>query len=178
MVSSKYLTTFSDFRIPKGRFKSGDNDFLTLQEYVEYLEDYAAHFKLWPHIKVNTKVTKVRRAKGGKGHVITYSSHDGSTEEWFCDAVAICSGLHVQTVAPKIPGIEKVPTVLHSSEYKGRDVFKEGSNVVILGVGETAMDLAYFAVTSPTKTVTLSHRNGFVLAPKVSYLSTQRIPGD
>jgi dimethylaniline monooxygenase (N-oxide forming) len=168
MVSSKFLTVFSDFRVPKRRFESGDNDFLTLQEYVQYLEDYADHFKLSPHIKLNCRVTNVRRAKIGKGHVITYSPQEGSTEEWSCDAVAVCSGLHVQTVAPSIPGIEKVPTVLHSSQYKGREIFKEGSNVVILGVGETAMDMAYFAVTSPTKTVTLSHRNGFVLAPKVS----------
>jgi dimethylaniline monooxygenase (N-oxide forming) len=167
MVSSKFLTIFSDFRIPKGRFQSGDNDFLTLQEYVEYLEDYCDHFNLRPHIKLNTRVTHVRRGKGGQGHVVTYSSSDGSTQDWACDAVAICSGLHVQTVVPEIPGIEKVPTVIHSSEYAGRDIFKEGSNVVILGVGETAMDMAYFAVTSPTKTVTLSHRNGFVLAPKV-----------
>ena len=169
MVSSKFLTTFSDFRIPKGRYDSGDNDFLTLEEYVQYLEDYADHFKLRPYISLNTKVINVRRAKGGRGHVITYSSREGS-EEWACDAVAVSSGLHVETVVPNIPGIEKVSTVIHSSQYKGRDIFKEGSNVVILGVGETAMDMAYFAVTSPTKSVTLSHRSGFVLAPKVSAL--------
>src|ERR1700744_3251386 len=121
MVSSKFLTIFSDFRIAKDRFASGDNDFLTLQEYVEYLEDYTDHFNLRPHIKLNTKGTNLRRAKGGKGHVITYSSHDASPEEWSCDAVAVCSGLHVQTVTPTIPGIEKVPTVIHSSQYAGRE---------------------------------------------------------
>lgn len=168
MVSSKWLTIFSDFRIPPGRFDAKNNDFLTLTQYVEYLEDYCDHFKLRPYIKLNTRVTNVRRAKGGNGHVITYSTAQGGPEEWACDAVAVCSGLHVQRVSPTIPGIDKVPTVIHSSEYKGREIFTEGSNVVILGVGETAMDLAYFAITSPTKSVTLCHRNGFVLAPKVS----------
>ena len=168
MVSSKFLTTFSDFRIPPGRFDAGD--FLTLDQYVEYLEDYCDYFRLRPHIKLNTKVINVRRAKGGRGHILTYSSKDGSTEEWDCDAVAVCSGLHVQTVAPTIPGIEKVSTVIHSSQYKGREVFQNRSNVVILGAGETAMDMAYFAVTSPTSSVTLCHRNGFVLAPKVRHL--------
>jgi hypothetical protein len=33
------------------------------------------------------------------------------------------------------------------------------------------MDLAYLAVTSPTKSVTLSHRDGFLCAPKVWFLS-------
>ena len=167
MVSSKWLTIFSDFRILAGRFDS--DDFLTLPQYVEYLEDYCDAFKLRPHINLNTKVGNVRRGKGGRGHIVTCSSAHGSSEEWSCDAIAVCSGLHVQTVSPGIPGIEKVPTVFHSSEYKGREVFREGSNVVILGAGETAMDLAYFAVTSPTKSVTICHRNGFVLAPKVRH---------
>jgi dimethylaniline monooxygenase (N-oxide forming) len=39
---------------------------------------------------------------------------------------------------------------------------------MILGSGETGMDLAYLAVTSPTKSVTLCHRDGFLCAPKVS----------
>lgn len=164
MVSSKFLTTFSDFRIPPERTDCGD--FLMLAQYLEYLEDYCDHFKLRPHIKLNTKVASVRRAKGSNHHIVTYSSKDGSTEEWACDAVAVCSGQHVQSAMPNIPGIEKVPTVIHSSQYKGREVFDEGSNVVILGAGETAMDMAYFAVTSPTNSVTLCHRNGFVLAPK------------
>ncbi|OAL33326.1 hypothetical protein AYO20_07337 [Fonsecaea nubica] len=164
MVSSKQLTIFSDFRIPPERTDCGD--FLKLYQYVEYLNNYCDHFNLRPHIELNTTVTNVRRAKDGKGHIVALSTADGSTEEWACDAVAVCSGLHVDAVAPNIPGIEKVPTVLHSSQYKGRDIFTEGSNVVVLGVGETAMDMAYFAVTSPTKSVTLCHRNGFVLAPK------------
>jgi dimethylaniline monooxygenase (N-oxide forming) len=167
MVSSKFLTTFSDFRIPSDKLYCGQScgDFLTLPQYVEYLEDYTDHFKLRPHIKFNTSVSNVRRDKSGKGHIVTYS-HNGGQEEWPCDAIAVCSGLHVNTVTPDIPGIERVPTVLHSSQYTGREVFKENSNVVILGCGETSMDLAYFAVTSPTKSVTLCHRNGFVLAPK------------
>ncbi|EXJ66093.1 uncharacterized protein A1O5_10708 [Cladophialophora psammophila CBS 110553] len=164
MVSSKALTTFSDFRIPPERTDCGD--FLSMAQYIEYLDNYCDHFKLRPHINLNTAVTNVRRGKDGKGHIVTYSSKDGITEEWACDAVAVCSGLHVDKVVPTIPGIEKVPTVIHSSQYKGRHIFTEGSNVVILGVGETAMDMAYFAVTSPTNSVTLCHRNGFVLAPK------------
>lgn len=169
MVSSSFLTIFSDLRIPKGRYASGYKDFLSLPQYCEYLNDYANKFKLRPHINLNTKVINVRRAKGGRGHVVTYVSKEG-TEEWACDAVAVSSGLHVEPGLPTISGLDKVPEVFHSSQYKhkNREVFKEGSNVVILGCGETAMDMAYFAVTSPTKTVTLCSRNGFVLAPKVS----------
>jgi len=66
-----------------------------------------------------------------------------------------------------IPGIEKVPVVLHSSEFKTREQFGEGKTVVILGVGETGMDIGYMAVNSPTKRVVMCHRGGWVFAPRV-----------
>ncbi len=135
------------------------------------MEEYCDTFDLRPHIYLNTKVDNVRRVKGGKGHVLTLTKKDGTAEEWTCDAVAVCSGLHSTKSLPPIPGIEKVRTVIHSSQYKGRDIFKKGDNVVILGVGETAMDMGYFAVTSDTNSVTMCHRNGFVMAPKVSQRS-------
>jgi dimethylaniline monooxygenase (N-oxide forming) len=165
MVSSKFLTIFSDFRIPAERTDVGD--FLKLKQYAQYLEDYCDHFKLRPHIYLNTEVKNVRRGKGRIGHIVTYAPNGGPTEEWDCDAIVVCSGLHVNKVEPTLPGIENVRTVLHSSEYRNRDIFKEGDNVIVLGAGETAMDMAYFAVTSPTKSVTICTRNGFVLAPKV-----------
>ena len=65
-------------------------------------------------------------------------------------------------------GIENVPTSFHSSAFKERKQFGIDNNIMILGSGETGMDLAYLAVTSPTKSVTLCHRDGFLCAPKVS----------
>ncbi|KAK0102097.1 hypothetical protein ONS96_006060 [Cadophora gregata f. sp. sojae] len=90
-----------------------------------------------------------------------------TNKEWECDAVAICSGLHVEPYIPKIKGIENIPQVMHSSQFKARKDFGVGKNVMVLGVGETAMDVSYLAVTSTTKSVTLCHRDGFFFAPKV-----------
>jgi dimethylaniline monooxygenase (N-oxide forming) len=115
-------------------------------------------------------VNKVRR-QGSDAHVISFSK-DGRDEEWECNAVAVCSGLHVEPDIPFLKGLENVPVVMHSSEFKGRNEFGEGKDVMILGAGETAMDLSYLAVTSPTKSVTMCHRDGFFYAPKVSHPST------
>lgn len=98
--------------------------------------------------------------------MIRYSKN-GTELEWDCDALAVCSGLHVDPYIPNIPGIENVPRVLHSSEFKRREDFGVDKQVVVLGVGETAMDLSYLAITSPTKSVTICHRDGFYYAPKV-----------
>ncbi|KAE8395867.1 FAD/NAD(P)-binding domain-containing protein [Aspergillus alliaceus] len=161
MVSSKQLTAFSDFR-PRDM----DPDFLSTKRYLEYLNDYCTHFQLWPHIHLQTSVQSISRHKGG-GHLVEYQDQRTMKQcRWSCDAVAICSGLHVTPTVPPIPGLEKVPTVIHSSQFKERAQFGSNRTILILGAGETATDIAHLAVTSPTKRVVMSHRKGFHLAPK------------
>lgn len=173
MVSSKQLTTFGDFRIPDGQ--PGYDDFLTIPQYLKYLEEYAEHFKLAPYINLNTRVVTIRRRKDSKGHIVTYQNQDGSRTEWLCDALAVCAGLHVNVAVPEIPGIENVPNAFHSSEFKNPEQFGKEQNIVILGAGETAMDLGVIAVQSSAKSVTISHRKGFVVVPKVRSQNLDRI---
>ncbi|PWI76925.1 dimethylaniline monooxygenase [Purpureocillium lilacinum] len=156
LVSSKQLTTFSDFRAKE------TGDFLKAVQYAQYLEDYVTHFKLWPHINLLTRVVEVRKRPEG-GHTILYQrvkdqrhsgferDTDGDVQEWDCDAVAVCSGLHVLPNMPKIPGLERVPEVLHSSQFKARSQFGKDKTVVVVGTGETGADVAHLAITSPTK---------------------------
>ncbi|WZH39332.1 Putative flavin-containing protein [Fusarium acuminatum] len=161
LVSSKYLTAFSDFRLPNDA-----PDFVTPQVYVQYLKDYIAHFNLGSMIELKTKVDKVRHGPANFGHIIDLSSESGPFR-WECDAVAVCSGINVNPVIPYIEGIERIGAVIHSSRLKSRAQFGERTNVYIMGAGETGMDLAYLAVTSAAKTVTLCHRDGFFCAPKI-----------
>ena len=114
-------------------------------------------------------MTKVSPGING-GHVVKYVQ-DGHTEEYVCDAIAVCSGLHVIPNIPVIEGLGNVPTVIHSSEFKERQQFGVDKDILIVGSGETGMDIAYLAITSPTKSVTLCHRDGFLCAPKVRLYS-------
>ncbi|KAJ3530835.1 hypothetical protein NM208_g9148 [Fusarium decemcellulare] len=161
LVSSKYLTAFSDFRLPEDA-----PDFVTPQVYVQYLKDYATEFALWSKIHCNIKVQAICRGTGSVGHILTLLQ-EGVWSEWKCDAVAVCSGINGNPVMPYVEGIERVPTVIHSSRLKSRAQFGKDTNVFIMGAGETAMDLAYLAVTSDAKSVTLCHRDGFFCAPKI-----------
>jgi len=135
--------------------------------YLEYLEAYVERFHLRQHIHLSTPVISIRRR--GTGHVVRYGSRGGEEEnEWHCDAVAICSGLHVTPAIPEIPGMERVPSVMHSSQFKGRKDFADHKTVVVLGVGETGMDISYMAVNTPTtERVVLCHKHGWVNAPKL-----------
>ncbi|KAH6985322.1 dimethylaniline monooxygenase [Ilyonectria destructans] len=160
LVSSKQLTTFSDFRC------LGNEDFLSTERYVQYLQDYCTNFNLWPYIALSTRVLTVARRPGG-GHVIIYITKGSQNPlEWECDAVAICSGLHVEPNIPTIRGMKNVPLVMHSSEFKARKQFGVDKTVIIVGSGETGADIAYLAVTSTTRRVLMCHRDGFHLAPK------------
>ncbi|KAH7155181.1 hypothetical protein B0J13DRAFT_219844 [Dactylonectria estremocensis] len=164
LVSSKFLTTFSDFRPTHD-----EPDFFSTERYLEYLDAYASRFQLWPHIKFSTTVKSVRRGDDS-AHVVTYQTPDGGIVEWECDAIAVCSGVHAIPHIPDIPGIERVPSVLHSSKFKTREQFGKDKTVVILGSGETGADLSYLAVTADTKRVVFCHRDGWIGAPK-------RLPG-
>ncbi|TVY90644.1 Dimethylaniline monooxygenase [N-oxide-forming], partial [Lachnellula willkommii] len=151
-VSSKYLTTFSDLRPSKEA-----PDFLPVEDYLVYLEEYCTLFGLWGHIELSTTVTRLQR-HGVSKHIVSLAKAGGMTEDWECGAVAICTGLHVTPNVPDIAGIENIPLVLHSSQFKARNQFGKNTNVVVLGSGETGMDpapVAHLAVTSPTRTVAL-----------------------
>lgn len=161
LVSSRQLTTFSDYR-----FTREAPDFLSTTEYCTYLEGYVQHFQLQDYIQLSSVVTKVSSNIDG-GHIVKYTKH-GQTLEYHCEAVAICSGLHVTPNIPIIKGIYNVPKVMHSSEFKKRKQFGVNKHVMIVGTGETGMDIAYLAITSQTRTVTLCHRDGFLCAPKVT----------
>ncbi|KAK4662347.1 uncharacterized protein QC763_0112450 [Podospora pseudopauciseta] len=163
LVSSMQLTSFSDFRL-----RDDDPDFVSAERYVEYLHEYCDKFKLWSQIKLSTTVVSVKPNIKGKGHTITYSAKGtGKQKSWTCDAIAVCSGLHVTPNLPEIPGLEDhVPLVMHSSQFKSSSQFGTNKTVMVLGSGETGADIAYLAVISPTKQVVMCHRSGFHFAPK------------
>lgn len=94
--------------------------------------------------------------------------------------VAICSGLNRTKFIPTIPGLETFPftelesvnsknavKLLHSSDFKSSEQFGKDTTVLILGVGETAMDIGALAIKSDIRRVIMSHRDGFWYAPKI-----------
>lgn len=159
MVSSKYLTLFSDFRRPDADMH------MTLDDYVIYLREYAEHFGVKEIIHFGTRVENIKKGDDGKFQVtlLAADARHVHVEEW--DAVAVCSGLHNMPRVPSFPGQEHFQgTVLHSSTYKDPEIFR-GKRVLIVGTGETAFDLGYAAATSDASSVTMSTRHGFVSVP-------------
>ncbi|SCV68684.1 BQ2448_805 [Microbotryum intermedium] len=227
LVSSKQLTSFTDYRFP-----SEQHDHVTMDEYVAYLKHYVDRFGLasvsgqvWRGTvfehksRLQLKTTVIRMDKDGEGgHNVTIRDAEGElfreclastthsaselglrSKETIVNvqAVAICTGLHVLPAVPTVPGLPEnlvpqsppistpsslpihpptsdYPTssqcegvrVIHSSQYKSQSEFKD-RKVLILGVGETSMDLSYAAIQGGATEVTVAHRGGFLSFPKV-----------
>lgn len=159
LVSSKQLTCFSDFRMPTS-YKS---DHIDLPEYCAYLERYAKHFSLNKHIKLDCRVISIERA--GACHRVQWSN-EGNLHEDIFDKLILATGLHVTPSIPDIRGIENIKERIHSSQYKCRKQIA-GKRVLVLGCGETAMDIAYEAIKSDCPQVVMSQRGGFLSFPKV-----------
>ena len=155
LVSSKYLTAFSDLRSPRS-----DPSHLSMGAYVDYLRRYAEQEGLLPLIRFRRAVAAVERRADGRYRVRVH----GEAEPRLVDAVCVCSGLHEVPYVPAIPGLDWFEgTVLHSSEYKDKSLFA-GKRVLVVGCGETGMDLAYRAVQVASQAA-LSIRNGFLSVP-------------
>ncbi|KAF2130405.1 dimethylaniline monooxygenase [Dothidotthia symphoricarpi CBS 119687] len=167
LVSSKQLTTFSDHRFPLSA-----PDHISLPQYVDYLQSYVERFSLEPLLKLGCRVTSIEPLAKSPGlkwkHRVKYvKKQDDGKEQFFdCSHVAICTGLHVEPNKPTIPGIENVKgEVFHSAQYKKRAQLT-GRDVLIMGCGETAMDVAYEAIKADAKSVTMCFRTGFLSFPK------------
>ncbi|GAA6063837.1 hypothetical protein JCM10212_003999 [Sporobolomyces blumeae] len=166
LVSSKQLTAFSDFRFP---LEQGDH--VSLDEYCSYLERYATEFGLWEDINLNRRVVGIEKAKNGR-HVVSVTKPGQKEPERYTSKYLVMStGLHCIPQIPTIPGMDKFKSlegkeVMHSSEHKKRSHLA-GKRVMILGTGETGMDLAYESVKAGAKEVFLCSRGGFLSFPKV-----------
>lgn len=152
-----------------------------MPNFVDYLHRYASHFNLFPHIRTRTKVVHVEKIPSTKGspprHRVTLQRLDqsgqptGPTHTLITDRLIITTGLHVIPNIPLIPGLNASPTPsspkwIHSSSYKSRDQVSH-QRVLVLGAGETGMDVAYESLLSPAKRVWMGVRGGFLSFPKV-----------
>ncbi|GFR79972.1 dimethylaniline monooxygenase [N-oxide-forming] [Elysia marginata] len=97
----------------------------------------------------------------------TIQTTDSTIHDLF-DGVMICTGHHSVPYIPQIPGLAAFQGhVLHSRSYKESAPFL-GKRVVILGMGNSAVDIACDLAKS-AKQVYLSSRRGCWLVPRTTF---------
>ncbi|KAL3655654.1 Indole-3-pyruvate monooxygenase YUCCA6 [Castilleja foliolosa] len=104
------------------------------QQFVRYLEDYAARFKIRPVFN-----TRVVRAEFDRVLGLWRVATEG--EEYVCRWVIAATGENAEAVVPEIEGMAGFGGhVAHTSGYKNGG-FYEGKKVLVVGCGNSGMEV-------------------------------------
>lgn len=127
----------------------------------EYFESYAERFGLYSHIRFGAGVADARLGEGG-GWRLTLD--DGTLRHY--DALAVAHGHYSRPRMPSFRGRFDGVT-LHSHDYREPSIF-EGKRVVVVGMGNSAMDIACDAATRAAE-VHIVARHGVHVVPKMLF---------
>jgi dimethylaniline monooxygenase (N-oxide forming) len=143
-------------------------DYPSHWQIAAYFDDFVDHFGLRDAITFRTEVTKVEPAEGG-GYDVTVRSRDAAREARtrHYDHVLVANGHHwdPRWPEPSFPGSENFPgKQIHAHYYRTPELF-DGKRVVVLGIGNSATDIAVEASRSARETY-LAMRRGAWIIPK------------
>lgn len=141
-------------------------DYPSHWQIADYFDDYVDHFGLRERITFRTEVTKVAPVEGG-WEVTTRPVGRGEPTTRRYAHVLVANGHHwdARWPEPSFPGSEDFPgTQLHAHHYRTPDVL-EGKRVVVLGIGNSATDIAVESSRVARET-TLAMRRGAHIMPK------------
>ena len=156
--TSKTRMAYSDFPMPEDY-----PDFPHHSQIAAYFERYVDHFGIREHIRFETGVERVVKRTDGRFDV-TLST--GETKTY--DAVAVANGHHWDPRWPDPPFPGHFDGVqMHAHAYEEPDAWK-GKNVLVLGMGNSAMDIAVEASYVAKKTFLASRRGAWVV-PKLIF---------
>jgi thioredoxin reductase len=142
-------------------------DYLSHELIAAYLDDCVDHSGFRDRIQFRTEVTRARPAPGG-GWDVTVRQRDTSsarTERY--DAVLVANGHHwdPQYPEPAFPGAAAFTgEQIHSRHYRTPEPLA-GKRVLILGIGNSACDIAAECSQVATRTL-LAMRRGAHIVPK------------
>ena len=156
--TSKWRLAFEDYPVP-----ADWPDFPSHAQLHQYFKDYVDHFNLRETITFKTAVERAVRDDQGLWQV-TLST--GETRAY--DVLLVCNGHHWSPRLPDYPGTFEGPAI-HSHAYGDpfSPVDMRGKNIVVVGMGNSAMDIASELAQRPiAKTLWVSARRGVWVLPK------------
>jgi cation diffusion facilitator CzcD-associated flavoprotein CzcO len=155
--TSRKRMEYTDYPMP-----TSYPDFPHHSQIAKYFNDYVDHFGFRDAIRFETGVEHVDRGADG---VYTLTTDTGDTLRY--DAVIVANGHHwdVRWPEPAFPGSDTTKIEqIHAHHYKQEEQL-DGKRVVVLGMGNSAMDIAVDASYHGTE-VYLAARRGAWVFPK------------
>ncbi|GGR44586.1 cation diffusion facilitator CzcD-associated flavoprotein CzcO [Nocardioides luteus] len=156
--TSKGRTEFADFPMPEDW-----PDYPSADMIAGYLKTYADEHGVTERIRFGETVTDVRRTSAR--WEVTAAGPDGPATETY-DAVVVANGHNwdPRWPDPPYPG-DFSGRQMHAHDYRSPSVFA-GQRVLVVGMGNSAMDIAVDASHVSNGPVLLSARHGTHIVPK------------
>ena len=142
-------------------------DYPSHSQIAEYFDDYVDRFGFRDRIRFRTEVTRVEPAGDGGWRVSWRDVESGEEGSAAYTAVFVANGHHWDARWPEPPfeGQDAFEGVqLHVHDYKTPDVI-EGKRVLVLGIGNSATDIAVESSRIAERTL-LAMRRGAWILPK------------
>ena len=146
-------------------------DYPSHWQIADYFDDYVDHFGLREQITFRTEVVKVAPAEGG-GYDVTVrpvgSKHEPRVRHY--EHVIVANGHHwdPRWPEPSFPGSDTFRgQQVHAHYYRTSDLL-EGERVVVLGIGNSATDIAVESSRVARETY-LAMRRGAYIVPKFMF---------
>ncbi|MFM9054023.1 MAG: flavin-containing monooxygenase, partial [Solirubrobacterales bacterium] len=133
-------------------------------EIAAYFEDFVDHFGLRENIEFQTEVVACKPTE--EGWEVTVEGPKGCRTEAFTDLM-VCNGHHwnPRWPEPAFPGSESFTgEQMHAHDYKTPEIL-DGKRVLILGIGNSATDIAVESSRIADRTI-LAMRRGAWIVPK------------
>lgn len=158
LISSKTWSEYEDFPMPV--------DYPDYPNHIQmqaYFESYAKHFNIVNQIKFEHSVIKVDQISNGNWQVQIKDNLGNIFSEVF-ENIMVANGHHNVPKYPEYPG-NYSGTFLHSHDFKAIDESWRDKNILIIGAGNSACDIAVEAARV-SKKVYMSMRSPQWIFPK------------
>lgn len=154
-ISSKYTSGFYGFPMPKDY-----PDYPNWQQILKYIRDFADKYDLKQRVNFGVSVTKAKPLPNDKWEM---EFSNGKIEIY--DGLINATGVTWHANRPKIKGEDRFKgKIVHSVEYRHPEEF-EGKRVLIVGAGNSGVDIASDAAVHADKAY-FSVRRGYRFIPK------------
>jgi Flavin-binding monooxygenase-like len=156
--SARKLMSYKAFPMPEDY-----PDYPSHRQVAQYFDDYAARFGLAERITFRTEVVAAEPAEGGWS--VTVEDADGKRRTERYRAVLVANGHHWKPRWPE-PAFRGADDYegeqMHVHHYREPDVL-EGKRVLVLGIGNSAVDVAVESSRIADKTFIAMRRGAYVL---------------
>lgn len=116
--------------------------FVPKDQFVEYLDDYASHFKI--NIRFNRSIVEASYDEEAKRwRIRVKNTVSGKDDDYLAKDLVVATGENSEGIVPDLLGLESFEGEwLHSDKYKNGRRFAD-KDVLVVGSGNSGMEIAY-----------------------------------